>query len=296
MKDSSKQILKIRRDLLVCRFKYLGIYGVLLLFLLPGVVDAQTIPAKERFGVGEEVQYDLYFKWGLLMPRAGLAKLSVDKAAYKETPAYHYRLLFNTVGLFEKVFPMRDTMNCYFSKDMLLLKSEKRSDEGHYYLVDDLHFSYKEDSIFAHSRRYNLEETKIDTTLHVSGKYMFDMLAATMYLRSLNWDTIQNGDEFPFIVALGRDLVNISYRYTGQQVVERGNVKYKTRHFYIDIFDEAFTQSKAAAEIWIGDDENHIPVRIRAKLKLGAAEVYYRESKGLRYPLNSRIVVPMREY
>lgn len=46
-------------------------------------------------------------------------------------------------------------------------------------------------------------------------------------------------------------------------------MKYRTRHFYIDIYDDAFTQSKEAAEIWIGDDENHIPIKIRAKLKIG---------------------------
>ena len=129
----------------------------------------------------------------------------------------------------------------------------------------------------------------------VSEHYMFDMLGATMYLRSLDWDKMKQGDEFPFHVVIGRDRINISFRYTGQQIVERNEtLKYRTRHFYIDIFDDAFTQSKAAAEIWIGDDENHIPVKIRAKLKIGAAEVYYKSSKGLRYPLTSRVEIPRR--
>ena len=43
--------------------------------------------------------------------------------------------------------------------------------------------------------------------------------------------------------------------------------------------------AKEAAEVWIGDDENHIPVKIRAKLKIGAAEVYYKDSYNLRAPL-----------
>lgn len=278
----------------VCRSKVVGLGLFVWLLLLPGMVVAQSITAKERFNAGEEVQYELYFKWGILMPRAGQAVLSIDDVRYKGEPAYHYRLLFRTSGMFEKIFTMRDTIDCYFSPAMLLLQSEKRVDENDYYLIDDLNFSYKDGKTTAHSHRYTPSRTKIDTVI-VSEQYMFDMLGATMYLRSLDWGKMKQGDEFPFHVAIGRERINISFRYTGQQIVERNEtLKYRTRHFFIDIYDDAFTQSKAAAEIWVGDDENHIPVKIRAKLKIGAAEVYYKSSRGLRYPLTSRVEIPKR--
>lgn len=278
----------------VCRSKLTGLWLVVLWLLLSGWAEAQTIPAKERFATGEEVRYELFFKWGVLMPRAGQATLSMRNARYEEQPAYHYRLLFHTSGMFEKIFTMRDTIDCYFSPDLLLLRSEKRVDENDYYLVDALTFSYEKGRTSARSHRYTATRTKIDTML-VSEQYMFDMLGATLYLRSLNWEKMKQGDEFPFHVAIGRDRINISFRYTGQAIVERNEtLKYRTRHFFIDIYDDAFTQSKAAAEIWIGDDENHIPVKIRAKLKIGAAEVYYKSSSGLRYPLTSRVVIPKR--
>lgn len=266
----------------------------ILLWLFPGMMSAQSVPVKERFNAGEEVQYELYFKWGILMPKAGQASLSIQNALYEGRPAYHYRLLFRTSGMFEKIFAMRDTIDCFFTPEMLLLRSEKRVNENDYYLVDDLKFSYSDGRTSVHSHRYTPSRTKIDTMM-VSEQYMFDMLGATMYLRSLNWDEMQYGDEFPFHVAIGRDRINISFRYTGQQIVERSEtLKYRTRHFYVDISDDAFTQSKAAAEIWVGDDENHIPIKIRAKLKIGAAEVYYKSSQGLRYPLTSRFEIPRR--
>lgn len=278
----------------VCRSRLICLGVMALLLLLPTVVRAQAIPVKDRFKSGETVEYEMFFKWGLLMPRAGQASLSVRDARYEGNTAYHYRLLFRTSGMFEKIFTMRDTIDCYFSPEMLLLRSEKRVDENDYYLIDDLKFTYTDGRTSAHSHRYTPSRTKIDTLL-VSEQYMFDMLGATMYLRSLDWEKMKQGDEFPFHVAIGRDRINISFRYTGQQIVERNEtLKYRTRHFYIDIYDDAFTQSKAAAEIWIGDDENHIPVKIRAKLKIGAAEVYYKSSKGLRYPLTSRVEIPRR--
>lgn len=273
-----------------CHSNHLFIGWIVLLLCLVGTVQAQKIAVRDRFSPGEEVEYELYFKWGLLMPRAGVASLSIQETEFEKQLAFHYRLLFRTTGVIEKVYSMRDTIDCHFSPEMLLLQSEKRVNDDDYYLVDRLRFSYQEEKVQAHSLRYTRTRTKIDTLLVSEAPYMFDMLGAALYLRSLDWEKMESGDQFPFQVAIGRDVVNISFRYTGQKIVEREDyLKYRTRHFYIDIYDEAFTQSKAAAEIWVGDDENHIPIKIRAKLKIGAAEVYYKNSQGLRYPFTSRV-------
>ncbi len=274
-----------------CRSKLVWIgLGLVWLALLPAAGQTKCMDSATVFADGERVDYDLYFKWGLLMPKAGLATLSVKEAWFKNDPAWHYRLLFRTSGMMEKVYKMRDTIDCYFSKESRLLFSSKRTNEGDYYLVDNLEFSYPYSGASVRSHRYNLKTTKVDTVLRVEG-CLFDMLGATMYLRSLDWSRMEYGAEFPFHVAIGRDIVRVSYRYTGQQIVERGAVKFRTRHFYIDIIDEVFTQTREAAEVWIGDDRNHLPVKIRAKLKIGAAEVYFKEAFNLAYPLDCRVVV-----
>lgn len=269
---------------------------ILIAMIAMGVhATAQSIPVRDRFNPGEITYYDLYFKWGVIMSHAGNASISIQNTTYANKPGCFYRLLFNTSGLFEKVYKMRDTIDNYYSSNMLLLFSQKRINENDYYLIDDLTFSYGNNCVYAHSHRYTLEKTKIDTVLTSTKQYMFDMLGSTLYLRSLNWENMQNGDTFPFNVAIGRDRVNIRFRYAGQQIVERSEtLKYRTHHFYVDIFDDAFTQSKSAAELWIGDDENHLPVKIRAKLKIGAVEVYYRNANGLRYPLTSRVYIQRR--
>ena len=103
------------------------------------------------------------------------------------------------------------------------------------------------------------------------------------------------GDVIPFSIAVGRDRVNVRFRYAGQSIVEHGdNVKFKTKRFYMDIFDEAFTETKEAIEVWVSDDGNKIPIKIKAKLKIGSAEVKFRSISGNRHPLNSRIVIPSR--
>jgi hypothetical protein len=267
---------------------------IVLLALPAGEAGAQSCPWNNMFYHGEGIVYDLYFKWGIIMPRAGLARFTVKDARYEGKQAWEYKLTFNTAGMFDRIFKMRDTLATWFTPDCRLLFSDKHTDEGGYYLVDEMSFSPPSgNKIAVHSRRYTRNQTKIDTTLVVDQGCVFDMMAATMYLRSIRWKDLKINDEFPFQVVVGRDLVRVRFRYTGQAIVTSSGetLKYRTHHFYIDVYDPAFEQSREAAEVWMGDDENHIPIRVRAKLKIGAAEVYFKEEKNLQYPFACRIAV-----
>ncbi len=245
----------------------------------------------QPFAVGERVEYSLYFKWGILMPKAGQASIDFQKSNTDNTPGYSYRLLFNTTGMFESIYKMRDTLASYHDKNMVLIRSSKRSNEGGYYSIDDIKFSYHKDSVSAHSLRYTPTRVRIDTVLTSKG-CTFDLMSSLIYLRSLDYKKLKTGDRFSFKVMIGRDVVNVEFNYKGQEILERDRAKYKTLHFSMDIYDEVFEQSESAAEIWIGDDENRVPVRLRAKLKLGAAEAYYLSSSGLKYPFTCRIEMP----
>lgn len=39
--------------------------------------------------------------------------LSIRDAEYEGEPSYHYRLIFRTSGIIEKVYKMRDTIDCH---------------------------------------------------------------------------------------------------------------------------------------------------------------------------------------
>jgi hypothetical protein len=131
--------------------------------------------------------------------------------------------------------------------------------EGGYYSIDRLTFRYENDNVNAHSLRYTPTRVRIDTTLTAKG-CVFDMMSTVLHLRSLDFDQMTTGDRFSFKVMIGRDVVNVSIHYKGQAILERDNAKYKTRYFSIDIYDEVFEQNESAAEIWIGDDKNRIPI------------------------------------
>ncbi|MDD2435976.1 MAG: DUF3108 domain-containing protein [Massilibacteroides sp.] len=290
MKENRTVRLQVVQGYPASDFKFGFFLIVCLLWSLQENVSAQCRFENKPFVTGENVDYVIYFKWGILMPKAGQASIDFYETNEDNMPGYSYRLLFRTTGLFESIYKMRDTLASFHDINMRLLRGIKNSNEGGYYSIDQLTFSYLNDNVSAHSLRYTPTHVKIDTTLTSEG-CVFDLMSSVLYLRSLNFTGMTIGDRFSFQVMIGRDVVNVSFHYKGQAILERNNVKYKTRYFSMDIYDEVFEQNESAAEIWIGDDENRIPIKIRAKLKLGAGEAYYSTSSGLKYPLNCRIVI-----
>ena len=239
---------------------------------------------------GENISYDIYFKWGF-MARAGDAVFYYDKDNSVDNATSRYRMSFKTTKLFDGFFKMRDTLSCYYNNDNKIIFSKKATDEGNYYSVDELTFDYGEKETNIHSLRYNLSRVRIDTVLTTTDSEITDLLGAIYYIRGINRNDLQHGDVFPVTVAIGRDLVKIQFIYQNQSIVERGKVKYNTRYFKIDIFDDAFESTKTSAEVWVGDDDNFFPIKARTKLKIGYAEIYYKSSSNLAHPLKCRIEI-----
>ncbi len=276
------------------RFKIALCLVVLGLAGFIGHAQAQCMQNNKVFSNRERVEFDVYFKWGLLSPRGASASITITESEYNGIPAWKSELLLNTTGMVDKMFRIRDTITNYVSKNpQRLLFSTKRSNEGGYYQIDNLTYSYKGKETHVHAFRRNLERIKNDTVL-VGGDCVLDILGSIIHARSFDWNGMEQGQQYSLQVAMGKSVIPISYRYEGQRIVDRDKVKFSTRYFIVDIYDEAFTESKEAMEIWIGDDENHLPIKVRAKLKIGAMEAYYSKSSNLRYPLKSRVEIPQR--
>lgn len=291
MKEDRPEIQMAMRNY---HFKRVLNIFIFFLFIGHGGLYAQCELDNSTFSPGEKIYFDVYFKWGILMPKAGTAVMSIDDVSFRGKNALRQELTFRTTGIIERAFSMRDTINTYYTPQLLPLFYEKHALEDGYYVVDEMDFIYKDGKTYIPTKRYDRHRTKIDTT-HVVDGCMFDILGITMYLRALNMENVEIGDEFPASFVMGRDVVQIKYRYAGQSIVERGeSLKYKTLKFDMDVYDEAVTQTKNAFEIWISDDENHIPIKVRAKLKIGAAEAYFKKVTGNRYPLTSEIRIPTR--
>lgn len=270
-----------------------GLLSLVFFFFLQGSQPfAQCKFGQINMQPGEKIDYDIYFKWGILNPKAGSAQISYSATEYNQKDAYLYKLIFKTAGIAEKVYKTRDTLTNVYSSDHILLKAAKHTREKDRYNIDETTFDYRQSKTYARMRRYDLTRTKADTTYTVDG-CLLDMLSSTFFVRNIDWEKLKPEDSFSATIVSGKSLVKIIIRYKGQRILEISeNVKYNTCYFSIEVDDKTFESN--STELWMSDDKNHIPLKIKTKLSIGAAEVYYNSSKGLQYPLTSIIKIKRR--
>jgi hypothetical protein len=246
------------------------------------------------FHDGEELNYDIRYKYGLVMLKAGTGIYRISETAYNDSDAYKSSLYFKTTSFFDKIHKIRDTLNSYISApDLVPLFHCRSVNEGNYHFLEELVFQkytpeYSEVSI----KRQSNGTIRFDTVLYANNLGI-DILNIFLFARALDFTKLENGDSFNFSTFVGKRKNNIIIRYLGKTIIEKsGKKKYNTLKLNVDIAGAgAFDESKNAMEVWISDDENKIPLKIKAKLKIGAAEANLSSYKNLKNPFEAEIRV-----
>jgi hypothetical protein len=261
-------------------------------FLLPLIsVTANDLP----FQSGEELMFDIHYKYGLVMVRAGTADFKTIESKYKNKNIYESTLDFKTTSFFDKIFKMRDTLRSQITENLQPLYHKRSVNEGNYQFNEDMFFNkstpnYSEVRV----KREVKQQLRFDT-IFTANMITYDMLNFIQFIRSHDYSHWQSTPGKTISTLVGKNRVNVTVRCEGQSIIEKSDtLKYKTYKIALDFTDSAFNESKNAIEIWMSDDQNRIPIKIRAKLRIGAAEVNLTSWKNLKYPFTSEIKIPVR--
>ena len=243
----------------------------------------------------EELKFDIHYKYGLVMLKAGTANYKVVESRYDNINSYHTMLDFKTTSFFDKIYRMRDTLSSQINENIQPLYHLRTVNEKGYYFNEELFFnSFGREYSEVRVRRESKQILKFDTIL-TSNDFGYDILSIIQLIRSLDYSQMKSPVS-NISTFFGKENVKITIRNEGQSIVEKSEtLKYKTYKIALDFTDKVFNESKNAIEIWMSDDENHIPVKIKAKLRIGAAEVHLTSCKNLKYPFSSEVKIPVRK-
>ena len=136
---------------------------------------------------------------------------------------------------------------------------------------------------------FNRKGVKSKDTLGIEAG-VYDLLTICYRFRSLDMSQVKVGDSFPFKMLYDKDTYNLGLTYKGVENIKlRNKTKYKALKFMPKLITGDLFKKEDDMVIYVSNDDNHVPLYIETKIKVGSVKVMLQSVKNTKYPFESQI-------
>jgi len=212
---------------------------------------------------------------------AGYATLAVEDSKYNGIPVYHIKGYGETSGVSRWFFKVEDYYESYIDKKTdLPYQFIRNINEGGHTKDKIIDFDQKNHKAHVFNRKHNTRNT-LDTAVNVQ-----DMVSAFYYLRNhIDIEGLKKGDETTLTMFFDKENYPFKLRFLGREVMDTEFGKIKCLKFRPLVQSGRVFKEQESLTVWVSDDENKVPIRIKASLAVGSLKADLEEFKGLKHPL-----------
>jgi len=230
------------------------------------------------FQSGESITFRVYYKVVGVYIAAGEAVFSVALESLNSKPAYHVTGDGKTYSFYDNFFKVRDKYESFIDTTNLQpMKFIRNVNEGSYKKYENVSFNKTAHTAITNSGVYKTPDC------------VQDVLSTMYYARNIDFDKYKPGDKIPFSMFLDNQVYSIYIRYVGKETIKTRYGKFRTIKIKPLLIKGTIFQGGEKMDVWIGDDANHIPVRVESPISVGSIVVDMMDFHNLRSPLSSLI-------
>lgn len=271
--------------------KKISSLALILLVLFTIQAQSQCKIQNNYFQAGEELTYDLYFKWGLVNTKAGISTLKTSSLKYDGKDAYKMSLVARSTGMAKKMFSLNDTLSTFTTKDLTPLAFKKDAKEGDEHTLENMTYTYNANgSVTVHTKRTKNGEFRFDEKINFN-TCVHDLVSVVFYARTLDYQNMKKGDEVKVDFITGKRKAYMIIEHQGTEKVKANDDKtYNCIKLVLSVIEgnkSAFEDREEAMKVYITNDNNRMPVRLDSKLKIGSTRAMLKTYKGNRHPVKT---------
>lgn len=230
---------------------------------------------RDAFDVGEWFKFRIHY--GLVT--AGYATLEVTQDQDK-SEGYHIKGFGETVGLSKLFFKVEDYYETKVDKTTALpYQFIRKIDEGGHTKNKVIDFDQDSRVAYVHDKKRN-KEHEIKTPGDVQ-----DMVSTFYYLRNaVDTSNLKKGDETEVTMFFDEKNYPFKLRYLGKEQIKTKFGKVNALMFRPLVLAGRVFKEQESLTVWVSDDKNKIPLRIKASLAVGSIKASLDGYKGLKHP------------
>lgn len=263
----------------------------LLLFLttpLQSVSQSNCGLKNKAFKIGEELQYDVVYNWGLIWIESAYGTFKVGSADFQGKQCY---ALSGSGGTYEKYdwfFKVRDQFEALVDTETFrpikfkadILEGNKK--DKHTYFFND-----KQRAAYTIITRGKAPVT-LDT-LNIA-PCSIDVLTAIYYARNIDYSKCKLNDTVSISLLLDGKLFPIYVRYKGKEEFTSKELgTFSCVKFSPLLVEGSIFKKGEGMTVWVTNDRNKLPIYIETPITVGTIKVKLMSYKGLRHALDSKI-------
>jgi hypothetical protein len=253
----------------------------LILFLLLIVTVSFDTPKNDAYNVGEWFKFRIHYGF----VNAGYATLEVKDAVINNKKVFHVVGKGYTTGMSRFFFKVDDLYESYIDKDSgNPYQFVRKINEGGYTKNQEGFFNQATNRILVKDYKHSKEKT------FIIPKNTQDILSAFYYLRNYpGIDKINPGETISIDMFFDDETTKFKLKFIGREDITTkfGTVSCMILKPYVQsgrVFKE-----QESLTVWISDDGNRLPVRIKANLAVGSIKADLDAFKGLNNPFKIKI-------
>ena len=236
--------------------------------------------SNSSFDKGEKLEYRVHY--GLL--NAATATMVVaDKVNFRNgRPCYKVDVYGRSVGVFDLITRINDNWGTYIDTAAIIPHRFYRNiEEGRYRKYEIVDFDHQSRQAVTTILDKQTKEPR-ETMKAVVPDNVQDMVSGYYFLRTLDFSKIEKGTVIQLDAFFDEEQYDFNVRYLGKESLRTKLGKFNTIVLQPIMPDNKLFAGKDAIRVWLSDDSNKIPLKIKAKLVVGAVEIDIKRISGAR--------------
>ncbi|HRP89184.1 MAG TPA: DUF3108 domain-containing protein [Edaphocola sp.] len=227
---------------------------------------------------GENVDFIVYYNLDKIWIPAGKVSFSTKLSTLSGVPVYHVLGRGSTLKSYEWIYKVDDVYESFIDTATLqTMKFVRNINENGKRKLEYVRLVSQKNKAFANFKTFSIPDCTQD------------VLSSVYYARNLDYSKMQIGSILEYDMFLEEQVYHLYIRYLGKQRITTNYGTFNTIKLKPLLVKGTVFKGGEDMEVYVSDDDNRIPIRVKSKILVGSIIVDMVAFSGQKHPVNAFI-------
>lgn len=223
------------------------------------------------FKKGEVLKYKVHY--GFI--NAATAEMTISPGIYDihNRKCYKIEVIGRSVGMFDLFLRIRDTWGTYLDTASIIThKFYRKLAEGKYRKHEIVDFDHINKLARVRTFHNKKKQWRPEETFQIPENVQ-DLVSGYYYLRTIDFSGLKKGDLIKIDAFFDDELYDFTIRFIGREELKTKLGKIRSLVMAPVMPENSLFDGENSIQVWLSDDINKVPLKIKAEMFVGAVEI-----------------------